>query len=74
MDKNKIVEQVKLMKELAYTKEHTNIMDLNTLQLIYEHLENRLECLEKNRPKSKSIIGMELACQFVFDIIASKSR
>jgi hypothetical protein len=64
----------KLMKELGYIKDNRKQMDLNTLKLVYEYLEDRLEFLDKNRPKSKSIVGMELACQFVFDLIASNGE
>jgi hypothetical protein len=68
-------ELTQLMFKLGYVENHqTEQMNLNTLNFVYKHLEDKLDFLEKNRPNSKSIIGMELACQFVFDLIASNGE
>lgn len=58
-----------LMKELGYIKNRIEHMDLDTLKLVYKHIEDRLEFLDKNRHQSKSIIGMELACQLVLELM-----
>lgn len=62
------------MNKDFYDNNELQIMDLDTLKLILITLDNKLNLLKDKKPKSKSIEGMELACQIVLGLIADKER
>lgn len=54
-------------------KNEIDEMDFKTLNLLYESLDNKLNKIKEKYPKSKSIVGMEITLQLIFDIIADKN-